>query len=104
MLLAIDIGNTQTALGVYDGAKLEQVELEGLAVVRGGQETRDARDLAGVARLGQLQQPCKGLGAGLGEAELVLRLKGAGEIALRPQFGERRLSRSAGAVRRRLAR
>ena len=52
-----------------DGAQFEQVELEGLAVVRRGQEARDARDLAGVARLGQLQQPREGLGAGLSRLE-----------------------------------
>jgi hypothetical protein len=47
----------------------KRVELEGLTVVRRGQEARDARDLAGVARLGQLQQPRKGLGADLGRLE-----------------------------------
>jgi hypothetical protein len=40
-----------------DGAQLEQVEGVGLPVVAGGQEARDAQDLAGVSRLGQLQQP-----------------------------------------------
>ena len=39
-----------------DSAKLEEVELEGMAVVCGGQESRDARDRARVARLGKLQQ------------------------------------------------
>ena len=37
--------------GDVDGAQLEQVEREGLAVVGGGDEACDARDLAGVARL-----------------------------------------------------
>ena len=46
-----------------DSAKLEQVELEGLAVVRGGQEARDAWDLAGVAGLGKLKQTGKSLSA-----------------------------------------
>ena len=49
--------------GDVDGAKLEGVQLEGLAVVGRGEEASDARDLAGVAGFGELQQPREGLGA-----------------------------------------
>ena len=46
-----------------DGAKLEGVQLEGLAVVGRCEETSNARDLAGVAGFGELQQTRESLGA-----------------------------------------
>jgi len=51
--------------GDFHRAELEQVELEGLAVVGGGQEARDARDSARVALFGQREQARTGLGASL---------------------------------------
>lgn len=59
------IGAENALLVVQHHHVLVVSQLEGLAVVRRGEEARNARDLAGVALLGQLQQPCECQGAGL---------------------------------------